>query len=196
MKKILNQTFQAFIFSFESLFFISNRISTEDYFQQKKKSNLFFFLINIIPSPSPSLYSTVQICFSSKEFSSEKKTKKISIVHQNLFCDIFSLNTLKKQFLSNVFFLIDQKQKFVHKEKFNNLLNNSRKNPVSNQINSTKFQREFSKCFSILQNLIKCKYFHQIYQKKQFSFEIILQNQKIFFFSFTNLFKIFSLYSL
>ncbi len=155
-------------------------------------------LNNVIPSPSKVLHSTVQICFSSKEFSSEKKQKEFHCSSKYLLWH-FIIEHLE-DFLSNVFFLMDQKQNLFTKKYstniFSNLWNNSRKNQCfqSNQINSTKF--------SILQNLIKSKYFHQIYQKKhfltilflQFSFEIIWQNQKIFFFSFTNLFKTFSFY--
>jgi hypothetical protein len=123
-----------------------------------------------------------------------------------------------EDFLSNVFFLIDQKQKFVHKEKFEKYFqqplkqlekksmfpiksieqnfNDNYQNvfQLKNNLkifNSSKFDQ--IKIFS--SNLSKQKLFLTILFQ-QFSFEIILQNQKIFFFSFTNLFKTFCIFIL
>jgi len=83
INKIFNQIFQIFIFPFESLFFISNRISTENYFEEKKKTKVekksILLLNNVILSPSKSIHSTVQICFPSNELPSEKKQKRFSL---------------------------------------------------------------------------------------------------------------------
>jgi hypothetical protein len=111
-----------------------------------------------------------------------------------------------------LFFLIDQKQKFVHKEKFKKhfqqlLKQLQKKMNVSNKIKSIEqnFNENYQNVFQLKNNLkiFNSSKFDQIKifsanlskQKhfltilfQQFSFQIILQNQKIFFFSFTNLF--------
>ncbi len=147
LTKSFQENIQSNLSFYSNLYFSSQiKFQLRIILNKRKKSKVemksILLLNNVIPSFRKNFIQLFKFVSLQKNFL-RRKNKNIFILHQYLFCDIFSSNIFKKQFLSNVF-SHRSKTKICSQRKIQKISSTTFKTTPekikSNQINSKIFQ--------------------------------------------------------